>query len=253
MNAKRGGEGLDLTRLRTPEPGVEYYQFTFTGTPEDRLRVSVYSHWAGWADEEQRQELREASLVNPDPLIAFWTEVGESYLVVNDLGSLALYLRAGGHALIKKEIAEECLPEHLAPHPSAMTGPLGFTASRSLPDGALKRAPSPKHRMRILDRDGRRCRICGRSADDHVDVELHVHHIRPWGRGGTTADENLITLCQTCHKGLDPHEDWSLFELADPGSWPPERATSLEEYNDGVRRYRERVGQLLEGQAGDAD
>jgi 5-methylcytosine-specific restriction endonuclease McrA len=41
--------------------------------------------------------------------------------------------------------------------------------------------------MRILKRDRRRCRVCGRSPDDFVDVTLHVHHIVPWSRSGDIA------------------------------------------------------------------
>jgi hypothetical protein len=72
--------------------------------------------------------------------------------------------------------------------------------------------PGRKPRMRVLKRDGYRCRICGRSPDDY-DVVLHVHHIRPWGGGysGMTEEDNLITLCDTCHDGLEPHSDVALY------------------------------------------
>ena len=37
-----------------------------------------------------------------------------------------------------------------------------------------------------------------------------------WRTGGLTEDENLITLRHPCHDGLDPYEDFDLFELIDP-------------------------------------
>lgn len=53
---------------------------------------------------------------------------------------------------------------------------------------------------RIRSRDNHRCRNCGRT-----DVLLQVHHIVPLSRGGTNRDENLVTLCDECHKRIHPH------------------------------------------------
>jgi hypothetical protein len=61
---------------------------------------------------------------------------------------------------------------------------------------------------------------------------------------GPTAEENLVTLCGTCHKGLDPDFEPSLRELARlPGS-----AKILDtvgtEYQADVSRYREWVASV---------
>lgn len=58
-----------------------------------------------------------------------------------------------------------------------------------------------KTRLQVLDRDGRRCRVCGISESLQP---LHVHHIQPF-RTFTTLEaanalSNLVTLCPTCHK-----------------------------------------------------
>ena len=47
----------------------------------------------------------------------------------------------------------------------------------------------------IKKRDGYRCTEC-----EAVDVELHVHHVQPLSQGGSNEFENLITLCDYCHK-----------------------------------------------------
>lgn len=52
-------------------------------------------------------------------------------------------------------------------------------------------------RARIYDRDGRRCRRCGRG---EPAVYLQVDHIVPRKRGGTNDDSNLQTLCEDCNK-----------------------------------------------------
>jgi 5-methylcytosine-specific restriction endonuclease McrA len=95
--------------------------------------------------------------------------------------------------------------------------------------------------MSVLRRDNRRCRICGRRPDDHVDVELHVHHIRPWAKGGLTEITNLITLCHTCHKGLEPHEDPTLYQYVDQRFKSVDANKELEAFLAGVARYRSRM------------
>ena len=48
-------------------------------------------------------------------------------------------------------------------------------------------------------RDGYKCRACGKSK--HKDgVKLEVHHIIRKADGGTDVPENVVTLCEDCHK-----------------------------------------------------
>ena len=53
-------------------------------------------------------------------------------------------------------------------------------------------------RQYVLHRDGYTCQCCG--AHDN-DVKLHVHHIESRQTGGN-APNNLIALCEHCHKAL---------------------------------------------------
>jgi hypothetical protein len=78
-------------------------------------------------------------------------------------------------------------------------------------------------------------------------VELHVHHIRPWAKGGLTEEDNLITLCKTCHDGLDPHHDPSLFDLIDVDPYDYGREDN--EYWEQVSRYREWVKESYKEQS----
>lgn len=50
------------------------------------------------------------------------------------------------------------------------------------------------YRPYIIERDDRRCKLCGTSD------QLHVHHIETRGSGGTDEYLNLITLCGNCHR-----------------------------------------------------
>lgn len=58
---------------------------------------------------------------------------------------------------------------------------------------------SPRKRYLVMTRDRRRCVICGRSAAD--DVVLHIDHIVPLAKGGTSDLDNLQVLCQDCNTG----------------------------------------------------
>jgi len=230
-----------IQELRRIDKDSSYYQITLIGNKDGKISWYTYSHWVGWVNDKPGFEIREASIVNAHSMAKFWQDVGLPYVVVNSPATLTIFMRLGGHALIEKSIAEQYLPEMIKPESSAIDGPRGFKTLSSAPKSATKRVPNPKHRMNIIKRDDFRCRICGRRPDDYVDVEFHVHHIRPWGGGGLTEDQNLITLCQTCHKGLDPHGDISLFELLDPEAFRPDLERKRQKHLEGVRYYRDCV------------
>lgn len=51
----------------------------------------------------------------------------------------------------------------------------------------------------VLQRDGFKCRDCGRSPED--GVKLHVDHKIPVAWGGPSEESNLQTLCEDCNLG----------------------------------------------------
>ena len=59
-----------------------------------------------------------------------------------------------------------------------------------------------KGRLRqiIMERDGYKCVLCGKGADD--GVKLEVDHIKAWEDGGRTIYNNGRTVCSECNKGL---------------------------------------------------
>ena len=63
------------------------------------------------------------------------------------------------------------------------------------------RDPSLRLRWKVLQSDRFTCRACGASPATTIGVELHVDHILPWSKGGTTVSENLQTLCSKCNRG----------------------------------------------------
>lgn len=51
-----------------------------------------------------------------------------------------------------------------------------------------------ERQKQCLARDGYKCRVCGKAK------MLHIHHVKPISYGGIHGLQNLITLCNLCHK-----------------------------------------------------
>ncbi len=64
----------------------------------------------------------------------------------------------------------------------------------------VRKALAPSVRWRVLERDGRRCGVCGRTGLER-GVRLEVDHIVPVAAGGGDEEENLRTLCRECNRG----------------------------------------------------
>ena len=55
-------------------------------------------------------------------------------------------------------------------------------------------------RQYVLHRDGYTCQCCGAHGTARRKIKLHAHHLESRKVGGDAPD-NLITLCEECHKG----------------------------------------------------
>lgn len=206
----------EVARLLTqPElQGAKYFTITLLADEAGNLQWGVQTLWCGYTETSPRREIRKGRLYRGEAQRGFYLEFGEPALLVNDEKDLSIWLSFGGHGVVLESIGLEHFPDLVGARVSAQdSGGLGFRHIDGLAAGKLQHAPSKKLRMEVLNRDGRRCLICGRSAAFYVDVELHVRHAVPWGHGGLTEIENLITLCKTCHDGLDPHYDLPLAGL----------------------------------------
>lgn len=237
----------DVIAAMTIVDGADYFALTLTAAADGTIMWGAQTGWVGESPTRPGWEMREPCLVKPHVMLDLWRGIGQPGLVVNTADQLGIFLRVGGHALVLQEVAEEWLPDLIAPAEYAQVGLLSRVKTTDLADEVKRRAPTPRVRMDVIKRDRRRCKICGRRPDDDVDLDINVHHIRPSGApyGGLSDPSNLITLCDTCHKGLDPHADFTLFELID-GLRIDDVLRRSEGYDDSVRRYRERVVAIME-------
>lgn len=230
--------------MRTPLPDRDYIAVTLLADEAGRLEWSVRSERVGLADDDPKRLVREPVNVDPVKMGRLWIDVGQRFVVVNSVTHLYVYeAYLGGNAVVERTLAEKLHPEWLESQEFVRVGLIGDKPASAVPPSAFKYAPNPKLRMAVFKRDGYRCRVCGRSPDDNTDLEIHLHHIRPWGEGGITDKENLITLCHTCHNGLEPHFEPILFNKIGIGL-----GVDLEgfdkRYTEGVRRWRERMEEI---------
>jgi len=241
--------------METPDPGHHYYAITLTATEQGRVQWETQTCWGGYTDTTPRRDIRVPCEVIPDKMIAIWKEWGQPYVVVTTRRDLSVFMLFGGNALVDTEIAAEhfdFVRTGIVVTPDGLC--CDIEVSR-VPAAYTQRSPTPKARMEVIKRDKHRCVICGRRPADYVDVELNVHHIRPWAEGGLTKRNNLITICRTCHKGLDPHFDWDLYGLIPDRQIediPPVQDMTNEHFA-GVKRYRAKTFKLLREQRREDD
>lgn len=93
---------------------------------------------------------------------------------------------------------------------SAVSSPQPELEARKKRSRRKKESISKALRYEVLNRDGFRCLACGRSANTHPDVVLHVDHIKPESKGGATDQANLQTLCMDCNLGKGNRDDTDL-------------------------------------------
>lgn len=224
------------------EQNSEYFSLTLTADAGGVLSIEAYTQWVGFADPDNRIEIRESCVVVPERIADFWTISETPFCIVNSDKDLLCWYLTGGHALIKKEIAIKAFPDSMSPSPCIKIGKVGFD---SFSTSMFRPAPTPKIRMKVLKRDKYRCKICGRRPDNDTDIVLHVHHITPFNQKGVTHEDNLITLCHTCHKGLDPHREWDLYDLVDYNTGEDQKTKDQRKYFEAVHRYQECIQKRL--------
>lgn len=216
-----------------------FYSISLLGVG-GKIIWETQTHWIGFSDRQRLIEMRKIRKVDVR-LGRMWASISQPFFVIRSLEEAEVFGAYGGHALISPAVFENSFSNFLEPFEVVRDGYSGFSALSFFDETAFRRVPSPKLRMEILKRDNRRCRICGRNPDIHLDLELHVHHIRPWAKGGPTSPKNLLTLCNTCHKGLNPHYDPSLYTYSDPENTSPNTVMRRKKYIQGVLEYQKIV------------
>ena len=121
--------------------------------------------------------------------IVYWCgcDTDEAAIILDRMVACGMFVRIGG---------EVVCPELLmvADHRSTST-------TRS---GKRQFSISSKRRATIYSRDGHACHYCGASED------LSLDHMTPQAKGGSDADDNLVTCCRSCNsaKGKKSYDEF---------------------------------------------
>lgn len=83
-------------------------------------------------------------------------------------------------------------------HRDAIGQPKGRMPARRSAKSA-RSGMTPSLRFEVMRRDGFRCCLCGKTADEGATLE--VDHRIAVSNGGPTIEPNLWTLCFTCNRG----------------------------------------------------
>jgi hypothetical protein len=242
----------DLNGMLKAAPGRKYYLFTLGAEEDGSLFGVTFTQWTGWSDEAMRYEVRTPSLVMGQKTFDQLAHVNQPALFVEGPKQFAVWNLLGGHGLIEASTAKQFLADRFALAPSAIEpNGTGFVDLKGRAADEVRYAPTAKLRLQVLKRDNYRCGVCGRSPRTNTDLELHLHHVRPWGTGGLTHELNLLTLCSTCHRGLPERRGYGHYERSFHDLVPgvaaarePDRKAIA--YRDSVLRYREKVARMTE-------
>lgn len=74
-----------------------------------------------------------------------------------------------------------------------------------------------KTKSEIREKRGE-CQFCGVTNDQHTEEygrQLHIHHIIPSSSGGGHSKDNLIPVCESCHKTLEHTQGKALARLSE--------------------------------------
>lgn len=144
-------------------------------------------------------------------LLNVWTALGraprikEMNVPPSRVGGKAYIRRFGTwnralHAFVERINGESSEGELLA-EPMIKSAPTNEQQKHLIKDERGPRDAPLGLRFKVLTRDQFRCTLCGDNPPRNPECVLHVDHILPWSKGGSTVLENLRTLCAKCNLG----------------------------------------------------
>jgi hypothetical protein len=177
------------------EKSEQKISINFEFTPEQQVVISKALE--KWRQENPEQWKRE------EMLLSFCKEYLVNNLVENNHGDMVV-VDSPYQVVINK--CEECSKNTITTDKGVMEVN-NAVVEKAMEDGKILKIEkngkigrnghtiSPALRKKVINRDHCRCSVpgCGRT---HY---LEVHHIVPVQAGGEDREDNMLTLCSTCH------------------------------------------------------
>lgn len=167
------------------------------------------------------RERREPDAIKTNVMANALEELGYFLYIITRQEHFKYWLNKYGWAIVSKEFCRSNMAEWLTPKYCLKTSHKTFWDATLLTNDTNKH-PIPKGLQRkIRNRDGNACKLCGIKSSD--DRSLTGHHIRPFSKGGMTAEDNLLTLCRSCNENIGDEYLPKLYEFIDQVSYQGER------------------------------
>ncbi len=186
------------------------FAFYSDGLHGRQLYFRTFSIWDAFV--KPCREIRRADQILVSTFDQAMTAFGDSYIWLRERKDIRGWVKCGGWALSSSEFTKAALGCLLEPCTCVRT-PLDLYSNVKFPRGrASARRIHRRVRERVLGRDGHQCLICKRKGTK--ESRLTMHHVIPYSRGGQTAENNLVTLCESCNQKIGANEISKLFSLA---------------------------------------
>lgn len=192
MTSARRGQDSPLLKMialnRLLRGWIGYYKHVNVKEQADALDHWVYQRMIRWLSHKHK--------CGPRKVLAMYQhrQGGRRNLAVrNEKGEL-LYLYHMADQRITRYV------DRKRQNPYLGEDPIPFVAEAEIPipdqawNGSSQKGQWIEVRLQVLERDGYRCQVC-KNAEN-----LDVHHIVARQDGGNDSPDNLITLCEHCHR-----------------------------------------------------
>ena len=244
----------NMSNAENIEKETEYYIVELTASEDYKINIATETMFIGWTENEPpgsiHKELRTACPVIAKKALMAWKKLDMTGVVVNCRRDVQIFLIFGGLAVVKKSMAEKHFHSIFDKVEFVHTGLGRLVPVKNIDPLHMRPAPTQKLRMNVFKRDKFRCRLCGRKVANNTDIVLNLHHVIAKKFAGLTKDDNLITLCHTCHSGLRTYNDFSIIENfpeihREFNKYIDELKNYPNEYAKSVARYRKIIQQIV--------
>lgn len=164
------------------------------------------------ATTERGRDVRAPSLTIVANFERALVALGQQGYQIESPSHFERWLLKRGWAVVPESVARSLMPQWLNARECILDAAGTFTDTALAPEGVLKQIASRGRRERVVERERGICLLCGRSQAD--GVELTMHHVTPYSRGGETTTGNLVLLCARCNQAVGTNQLSNLYQLA---------------------------------------